>query len=749
MESGSWGVPPGTFVFRQKPHWERLKSEMDMQQQQQHQTASHEYDGNVPPTTSAPMHDASNSVAAAGPSRSSPSSSFSSSSSSPRGSNSSPRRPSYPAPAGGVAGSMPLDASRVRYSPPPRPRSRQHRQQRRLSSSSETGGCSPSSSSPRGHDDDDDHRRIAGEQGDAHVSTDEAEAAQLQGRVRRRSYGRGGAAASPSPSSSTPPSTSPGSPTFDSPQHHHHHHVATAAAARRARSRSPAATRASSSSLAFDPSAREHYGLGRRMSSAAGDGSTVAGGGDTAAAAGATMHGSSAMHVVRSRDRECSTPYPFDDGSLLAGGGGLGSVPGSAEVGGSEGEGSSSSAGGGGRRPRAFGGAGRSGLGAGQLVYTDDDDDDEEEEEGGPRPVFTRATSVASSWKTSAAAAAATATATDAALSARLPVDSDGDDQDMEVRHLQAGAGGHPLYEVADGSGADPSLEGAPSLEAAFDGSAVDFDPSAPHHSHFDGLPPAGTRPRSKRRASSGLSQTAAGGGGRSGSHGGRGRLADGSRSAAAALTSAGWSGGGGGGATSGFLPGVGMDGRMTAGSNAGTPGLPVSGASRMAQAALKGRNKGKSSSSTAASATAAMTDKEDVMMDVVNGSVVGATSALGLESGVADDATLRLPHPLSSTALASRGYTSHALFNRPFHLEDRWNNLRELGQGAYGLVVSAQDSVSGETIAIKLLTRVFDKLILAKRCLREVTLLRHLNGHENVSRRKAGRSLGDPQHSV
>jgi hypothetical protein len=79
-------------------------------------------------------------------------------------------------------------------------------------------------------------------------------------------------------------------------------------------------------------------------------------------------------------------------------------------------------------------------------------------------------------------------------------------------------------------------------------------------------------------------------------------------------------------------------------------------------------------------------------------------------------------------------GYLSHLLFKHVFHLEDRWTNLRELGQGAYGLVISAEDSISGEKIAIKLLTRVFDKVILARRCLREITLLRHLNGHENVS---------------
>jgi serine/threonine protein kinase len=56
-----------------------------------------------------------------------------------------------------------------------------------------------------------------------------------------------------------------------------------------------------------------------------------------------------------------------------------------------------------------------------------------------------------------------------------------------------------------------------------------------------------------------------------------------------------------------------------------------------------------------------------------------------------------------------------------------------ELGQGAYGLVVSAQDEISGETIAIKMITRVLDKVVLARRALREITLLRHFASHENV----------------
>lgn len=71
---------------------------------------------------------------------------------------------------------------------------------------------------------------------------------------------------------------------------------------------------------------------------------------------------------------------------------------------------------------------------------------------------------------------------------------------------------------------------------------------------------------------------------------------------------------------------------------------------------------------------------------------------------------------------------------NRLFHLPKRWNLLRPLGQGAYGLVISVQDSLSSEPVAVKCITKVFDKVILARRALREITLLRHFGGHENLT---------------
>ncbi|KAI0050979.1 Pkinase-domain-containing protein [Auriscalpium vulgare] len=95
----------------------------------------------------------------------------------------------------------------------------------------------------------------------------------------------------------------------------------------------------------------------------------------------------------------------------------------------------------------------------------------------------------------------------------------------------------------------------------------------------------------------------------------------------------------------------------------------------------------------------------------------------------VPDDA-----NPFSEENLRRRGYHSLRSFDKTFHVEKRWKLVREMGSGAYGVVISAADDISGETVAIKMVTRVFDKPSLAKRALRELTLLRHFSNHENIT---------------
>ncbi|KAI0792136.1 kinase-like domain-containing protein [Abortiporus biennis] len=80
------------------------------------------------------------------------------------------------------------------------------------------------------------------------------------------------------------------------------------------------------------------------------------------------------------------------------------------------------------------------------------------------------------------------------------------------------------------------------------------------------------------------------------------------------------------------------------------------------------------------------------------------------------------------------QGYHSlMSSFGKIFHVEKRWKLIREMGSGAYGFVISAQDEISSEPVAIKMVTRVFEKVQLAKRALREITLLRHFS-HENIT---------------
>ncbi|CCH46402.1 Mitogen-activated protein kinase SLT2/MPK1 [Wickerhamomyces ciferrii] len=77
----------------------------------------------------------------------------------------------------------------------------------------------------------------------------------------------------------------------------------------------------------------------------------------------------------------------------------------------------------------------------------------------------------------------------------------------------------------------------------------------------------------------------------------------------------------------------------------------------------------------------------------------------------------------------------SFNVFHQDFTIDKRFEVIKELGHGAYGIVCSARYSETPDvTVAIKKVTNIFSKKILCKRALRELKLLRHFRGHKNIT---------------
>jgi len=72
---------------------------------------------------------------------------------------------------------------------------------------------------------------------------------------------------------------------------------------------------------------------------------------------------------------------------------------------------------------------------------------------------------------------------------------------------------------------------------------------------------------------------------------------------------------------------------------------------------------------------------------------------------------------------------------NNTFNIDTRYNLVKVIGSGAYGVVISATDSSSSgdnKTVAIKMVPKAFQDEVDAKRILREIKLLQHFR-HDNI----------------
>ncbi|CAH0479988.1 unnamed protein product [Peronospora belbahrii] len=76
----------------------------------------------------------------------------------------------------------------------------------------------------------------------------------------------------------------------------------------------------------------------------------------------------------------------------------------------------------------------------------------------------------------------------------------------------------------------------------------------------------------------------------------------------------------------------------------------------------------------------------------------------------------------------------SFTVASTKFRVHRRYQLIRAIGHGAYGVVIAASDQITGNSVAIKNIPRTFDDLVDAKRIVREIRLMRHLRHPHVVS---------------
>jgi serine/threonine protein kinase len=85
------------------------------------------------------------------------------------------------------------------------------------------------------------------------------------------------------------------------------------------------------------------------------------------------------------------------------------------------------------------------------------------------------------------------------------------------------------------------------------------------------------------------------------------------------------------------------------------------------------------------------------------------------------------------SGPLSNNQYHTVSVGYNSFYIDQRYRNLKPIGDGSYGFVASATDTVTGNKVAIKKVKDTFLDVVDAKRILREIKLLNHFDKHENI----------------
>ncbi|ETW03352.1 CMGC/MAPK protein kinase [Aphanomyces invadans] len=109
-------------------------------------------------------------------------------------------------------------------------------------------------------------------------------------------------------------------------------------------------------------------------------------------------------------------------------------------------------------------------------------------------------------------------------------------------------------------------------------------------------------------------------------------------------------------------------------------------------------------------------------------GNEQAAMSAAEESALLADSATKTILSKERSYRDTRRDNHSFRVGNTTFDIPKRYQMIKAVGQGAYGCVIAASDTETGQSLAIKNVPNAFNDLVDAKRILREIRLMMHLN---------------------
>jgi len=118
-------------------------------------------------------------------------------------------------------------------------------------------------------------------------------------------------------------------------------------------------------------------------------------------------------------------------------------------------------------------------------------------------------------------------------------------------------------------------------------------------------------------------------------------------------------------------------------------------------------------------------------------GQLTSYTKSMSMSMDAMDDGSLASEYGMEIMSGRTRNaipYSAHTFRagDNTFTVDSRYNFTRVVGSGAYGVVISAQDTHLNSRVAIKMVPKAFQDEIDAKRILREIKLLKHLK-HDNI----------------